>query len=63
MSTSSTFLAFLLICGISLTLADGDIQEVIKQDSLGLTIPNPLSSKPLFETNNQNGRYISIHIP
>lgn len=63
MSRSSMNYAYLAALFLIAVSVQADDKEVIKKDALGLTIPNPLSSKPFFETNNQNGRYVSIHIP
>lgn len=55
---------FVLVLSISGGFCDDDDeQEIIKKDALGLTIPNPLGSTPFFETNNQNGRLVHLHIP
>lgn len=55
----------LLLCTlvVGFVSGDDDEKEVIERDALGLTIPNPFGETPLFETNNQNGRYFGMHIP
>lgn len=56
----------LVFSAVALSLVAGDddgTEEVISKDKLGLTIPNPFGSTPLFETNNQNGRLVGLHIP
>lgn len=60
-----TTYAFLIVCAFSTNylLCQAQETEVIERDKFGLTIPNPLGDKPLFETNNQNGRLIAFHVP
>lgn len=57
----------ILVCLLAASCVNGDDDpsqlEVIKRDSLNFTIPNPFGDKPIFETNDQNGRYICLHIP
>lgn len=57
--------AFLVACALSINYLSCQAQEkeVIEKDKFGLTIPNPLGDKPLFETNNQNGRLLAFHVP
>lgn len=66
MSKSISFqLTYVTLLGLALivSLAFAQEQEVITKDKLGLTIPNPFGDKPIFETNDQNGRLVSLHIP
>lgn len=57
----------LLLCTVVIGLASGDDEEeqkqIITRDALNLTVPNPFGERPIFETNDQNGRYIGINIP
>lgn len=57
----STLLGLTLL--VVLVSADDSPVEVITKDKLGLTIPNPFGKKPLFETNDQQGRLVALHIP
>lgn len=60
-----SFATLLLLCAVAIGFASGDDdeQQVITRDAINLTVPNPFGERPIFETNDQNGRYIGINIP
>lgn len=65
MSKSTSFYKFpilLLVFIIAIGLASGDEQEVVTRDAINLTVPNPFGQRPIFETNDQNGRYIGLNL-
>ena len=56
--------AILLLSAISINIASGDEEEqTVTRDALAFTVPNPFGDEPIFETNDQNGRVVNIHIP
>lgn len=63
--THFTYLV-LLVCVsaiVSVTCDEGGAEEVVTKDAFSFTLPNPFGDKPLLETNDQDGRYIGVHIP
>lgn len=60
-SIISTLVVITLL--VVLVSADDSPVEVITKDKLGLTIPNPFGTKPIFETNDQQGRLVALHLP
>lgn len=57
-----TYVAFLLgTLAVSIVLSQEE--QVVTRDAFSFTVPNPLGEKPLFQTNHQDGRFFSLHIP
>lgn len=59
--TYTLLLIFALTTGF--VSSEETAQEIVTRDALSFTIPNPIGDTPLFETNDQNGRLIAMHIP
>lgn len=60
---SYAMLAFCFLATGIIRCDEGGIEQVVTKDALSFTLPNPFGETPLFETNDQDGRYMAMHIP